>query len=170
MAVDEIAKKLNISVEKDKFDAKIGEGIFQGQKIMLVKPQTYMNLSGECVIQLIHYYKVLPEDLIVIYDDIDIEFGKIRIRPSGSAGTHNGMRNITKMLGTEEFTRIRIGTGKVPQEVMLTDFVLMNFSKEEREIMKEVMQITYCAIIEILDNGVKSAMNLYNSNKGENKL
>lgn len=155
-------------MNKEKFQAQIGEGNYQGEKILLVKPQTYMNLSGESVMPIVNFYKVSPDDLLVIYDDIDIELGKIRIRPKGSAGTHNGMRNIIQLLGTESFPRIRIGTGKVPSEIPLKDFVLMNFTKEEKIMIENVTERVYHAVIEMMDYGVKSAMNLYNSNKGEN--
>ena len=98
MAIDEIASKLNIKLNKNKFEAIIGEGIENGEKIMLAKPQTYMNLSGESIIKILDFYKIPLSDLIVIYDDIDLPFGGLRIKPSGSAGTHNGMRNITELV------------------------------------------------------------------------
>ncbi|MBQ9280337.1 MAG: aminoacyl-tRNA hydrolase [Clostridia bacterium] len=166
IAIDEISKKMGIEVTKEKFDALIGMGEHHGEKIMLVKPQTYMNLSGESVLQILNFYKLLPEDLIVIYDDVDLDFGNIRIRPYGSPGTHNGMRNITNLIGTQEFIRIRMGMGKPLIPGMdLKDYVLMNFSSEEKETIESLANIVYNALVEILDHGVKSAMNLYNSNK-----
>lgn len=162
MAIDYIARKLQIDVNKSKFDALIGEGRYKDEKIILAKPQTYMNLSGESIIQIMNFYKLNDEDLIVIYDDIDIELGSIRIRPSGSAGTHNGMRNIVQMLGSEDFARIRIGTGKTPEYMDLKDFVLMKMNNDEKDIIENVLDFVYNALIEILNNGVHSAMNLYN--------
>ena len=115
---------MGIEVNKNKFDALIGEGIFNGEKILLVKPQTYMNLSGESLRQIVDFYKIDSKDIIVIYDDIDLEIGTLRIKPKGGTGTHNGMRNIALMLGNTDFFRIRIGTGKVIVGIDLKDFVL----------------------------------------------
>ena len=163
ISIDEIAKNLGIEIKKEKFSALIGEGMYNGQKIMLVKPQTYMNLSGEAVSQIMEYYKVPSEDLIVIYDDVDLNFGNIRIRPHGKPGTHNGMRNITDLLDTEEFIRIRVGIGRPFQGIDLKDYVLMHFTVEEKETIEKVAKVVYNALVEMLDHGVKSAMNLYNS-------
>lgn len=165
IVIDEISQMLGIEVKKEKFQALIGTGEYHGEKIMLVKPQTYMNLSGEAVMEILSFYKITAENLIVIYDDIDLELGNIRIRPHGSPGTHNGMRNITSLLGTDEFIRIRMGTGKPLEGIDLKDFVLMNFSEDEKKIIENSAKVASHALIEILDHGVKSAMNLYNSNK-----
>ena len=119
---------------KKKFDAIVGEGKVNQEKILLVKPQTYMNLSGVSISKIVDFYQLDVEDVIVIYDDIDIELGKIRIRKSGSPGTHNGMRNITQMLATEDFPRIRIGTDQPKYVMNLADYVLMPISKEEDEL------------------------------------
>lgn len=153
-----------IEVNKAKFDALVGEFMHNGEKILLVKPQTYMNLSGESVRQIVDFYKLDLEDLMVIYDDIDIEFGKIRLRPSGSPGTHNGMRNITDLLGSQGFVRIRMGTGRPPEFMDLKDFVLAKMSQEELKIFNGATEVARKAIFEILENGIRSAMNIYNSN------
>ena len=166
MAVDAIAKKWNILVEKEKFDALVGEGMMAGEKVMLVKPQTYMNLSGESVSKVLNFYKVSPENLIVIYDDIDIALGTLRIRPSGSAGTHNGMRNIVSLLGTTNFPRIRMGTGK-DTSTDLRNYVLSPFQGEEKQTIQEVAKMACEAAEEIVKHGVSSAMNLYNGHKKE---
>lgn len=159
-----MAKMVKIDINKNKFDALIGEYMQNGEKIMLVKPQTYMNLSGESVRQIVDFYKVDLEDVIVIYDDIDIELGKIRIRPSGSPGTHNGMRNITELLGSDKFPRVRMGTSRPPEYMDLKDFVLAKMNDEEMKTFEIAVQNAVKSIDEIISNGVKSAMNLYNSN------
>ncbi len=164
MVIDEIANEAQVEVNRVKFEALVGEYMSNGEKIMLVKPQTYMNLSGQSVKQIVNFYKLNLEDLVIIYDDIDIEFGKIRIRPSGSPGTHNGMRNITECLGTQGFARVRMGIGKPDEHMELKDFVLKIMDENELEIYLESAKIASKAIKEIIENGVRNAMNKYNSN------
>jgi len=138
IALEEIAKKYNIVLDKKKKKCIYGEGIINGEKVSFIKPTTYMNLSGEAIIEMLNWYKITPEDIIVIYDDVDLKLGTIRYREKGSAGTHNGMRNIIANLKTEEFSRIRIGIenrGGVP--ISLMDYVLQRFSKEELIVIKE---------------------------------
>ena len=134
LTVDRIAEELGIKTDRIKFQSLVGETIFSGQKIVLMKPQTYMNLSGRAVREIMNFYKLPAENLIVIYDDIDVKQGKIRIRKSGSAGTHNGMRNIIYQLQDDRFPRIRVGIGG---EIRgdLADFVTGGFSKEEVPIL-----------------------------------
>lgn len=162
VAVEKLAQKLDIEISKNKFQSIIGEGIYKGEKIVLVKPQTYMNLSGNAVIETIDFYKIPLDDLIVIYDDIDVEFGKIRIRPEGSAGTHNGMRNISDMLQSHDFPRVRIGTGRPDENQDLAKYVLGNFNGEEKKIIETSTDMAAEAVIEIFDNGVQKAMNRFN--------
>ena len=121
-----------------------------------------MNLSGDCVLEVLNFYKAHPQDLIVIYDDIDIEVGKIRVKPSGSAGTHNGMRDISKKIGTNDFIRVRVGSGKPQNGQDLADFVLGGFKKEEIEDINKAVEDASEAVIEIIENGVHSAMNKFN--------
>lgn len=161
--LDMVANKLNIDVNKSKYKGIIGSKGMKDKKIILCKPQTYMNLSGDCVIELLNYYKADLEDLVVIYDDIDIDVGSIRIRPSGSPGTHNGMKDITKKVGSKDFVRVRIGTGKPTDGRDLVDFVLGKFEKDEEKIICETIDKASDAVIEIINNGVQSAMNKYNS-------
>lgn len=161
-AIDQLAEKLDINMSKNKFDAIIGEGIVNEEKIMLVKPQTFMNLSGSSVSQILDFYKIEPQDIIVIYDDIDIELGQIRIRKFGSAGTHNGMRNIVNMLATEEFPRIRIGTGRPKYEMDLANYVLSPMSKEDDEKAQKGIGNAVKAIITLLNDGIDKAMNEFN--------
>ena len=128
----------------------------------MVKPQTYMNLSGEAVTKLLNFYKLNIEDLIVIYDDIDISLGKIKVKPQGSSGTHNGMRNIINLIKSENFVRVRIGTDKPDQNIDLADFVLMKLNAEEKQKLNEAIKKASDAVTEILVNGCQSAMNQYN--------
>lgn len=160
--LDKVADKLNIDVNKSKFKGIYGSKGMLDKKIILCKPQTYMNLSGDCVVELLKYYKADIEDLIVIYDDIDIDVGKIRIKPSGSPGTHNGMKDITKKIGSKEFVRVRIGTGKPTDGRDLADYVLGKFSKEEDKIILDTIDKASDAVLDIINNGIQEAMNKYN--------
>ncbi|KXG76569.1 aminoacyl-tRNA hydrolase [Thermotalea metallivorans] len=159
--IDYLSYKHNIPVNKIKFKALMGEGLIAGQKAMLVKPQTYMNLSGHTVLEIQNFYKLDPEQLIVIYDDIDLEVGKLRIRGKGSAGTHNGMRSIVYEIQTDHFTRVRIGIGR-PQRGDLGDYVLGKFSKEDRELIDMTIQRAAEAVEAMLGKGIQEAMNQYN--------
>ena len=136
--IDMLADRYNISVDGRKGRALIGKGMIGGQKVLLVKPQTYMNLSGESLRELVNYYKIDEEhELLVIYDDISLDVGQLRIRKKGSAGGHNGIKNIIANLGTDVFPRIKIGVGEKPKKYDLADYVLGHFSKEDRELMEE---------------------------------
>ena len=160
--IDELAKNLKIDMSKNKFDAIIGEGRFGSEKIILMKPQTYMNLSGNSVKQAMEFYKLDIENLIIIYDDIDIELGKIRIKKNGGPGTHNGMRNIVQMLSSESFPRVRIGTDKPKNSMDLASFVLMPFSKEENDVVNNAIINASKAVEKIIVGGVQTAMNEFN--------
>ena len=146
--IDELAEKYNISISEKKHKALLGKGVIEGQKVVLAKPQTYMNLSGESIVELVHYYKIDPEtEMIVIYDDISFAPGNLRIRQSGSAGGHNGIKNIIKCLGTQEFMRIKVGVGEKPKNWDLADFVLGHFSKEERENLEDAICRCYNRVV-----------------------
>ena len=135
LAIDKLAEKHDIKVNKLKHKALTGDGFIFGQKALLVKPQTYMNLSGEAVTQLVNWYKVAPEELLVVYDDVDLPFGRVRIRPKGSAGTHNGMRNILYLLGRDDFPRLRVGIGRPPEHWDMKDFVISGYeTAQDRKI------------------------------------
>lgn len=135
--IDRLADKYNIDVSERKHRGFCGKGMIEGQKVLLVKPQTFMNLSGESIRSVMDYYKITPEELIVIYDDISLNPGQLRIRKKGSAGGHNGMKNIIAHLGTSEFPRIKVGVGEKPPQMDLKDYVLSRFSKGEQEQMEE---------------------------------
>ena len=161
--IDMLADRYNISVDGRKGRALIGKGLIGGQKVLLVKPQTYMNLSGESLRDLVNYYKIDEEhELLVIYDDISLEPGQIRIRKKGSAGGHNGIKNIIAHLGTQEFPRIRIGVGEKPARMDLADYVLGHFSKEEKERMEQAFKDGAAAAVAMMNDGVDTAMNRFN--------
>lgn len=168
ITVDQLAEKHDIKVDKLKFKALVGEGRIAGQKVLLVKPQTYMNLSGESIREVMHFYKLEPENLIVIYDDIDIELGALRIRKFGSAGTHNGMKSVVYQLQSDRFPRIRIGIGS-QKKGDLVDFVIGGFSKEEVPVLEETVTKAVGAIECILESDVDIAMNRFNTKKAKPK-
>ena len=161
--IDALARKYNIDVDTKKHRAYIGKGMIEGQKVILAKPQTYMNLSGESVRELVNYYKIDPEEeLIVVYDDISLAPGQIRIRKKGSAGGHNGIKNIIANLGTDKFQRIKIGVGEKPKEWDLADYVLSPFSREERAAVDEAIGHAAKALELMLNDETDAAMNEYN--------
>lgn len=162
-AIDVIADKNNIKIDTIKFNAVSGSGMINGRKVLLIKPLTYMNLSGEAVRQYVDYYKIDPEEeLLVIYDDISLAPGKLRLRKKGSAGGHNGMKNIIAHLGTENFKRIRIGVGSKPEGWDLKDFVLGRFSREERSLVEDAFERAAAAAELIVEDQFDQAMNQYN--------
>ncbi len=165
-AVDALAQRYDIDVSMRKHRAYCGKGVIQGQKVLLVKPQTYMNLSGESVRAAVEYYKIDPEqELLVLFDDISLDVGQIRIRRKGSAGGHNGMKNIIAHLDTQNFSRIKIGVGEKPRGMDLADYVLGHFSKMEREFIDDSIVQTIDAIDTILKGDINGAMNRYNTKK-----
>ena len=168
--VDAIAEKYNIGVLECKHKALLGKGYIEGQKVILAKPLTFMNLSGESIREIIDYYKADPaSELIVISDDISLEPGQIRVRKKGSAGGHNGLKNIILHLGGEEFQRIRMGVGEKPKNYDLADYVLGHFSKEEKKLMDEGIEKAVRAVEIILTEGPDKAMNEFNKKVGKKK-
>lgn len=161
-AIEYLAASYRIPLNKIRHKALVGEGMMQGSRVLLVKPQTFMNLSGDSIREILHFYKEPPESLIVIYDDVDLPVGKLRIRPKGSAGTHNGMRSILARIGSENFPRVRIGIGRPPVGWDLADFVLSRFSTAEREAVNEVIERSSTAVSAILCAGPEAAMCRYN--------
>ncbi|SET22755.1 peptidyl-tRNA hydrolase [Natronincola peptidivorans] len=166
--IDLLAHRNNLKVNKLKHKALYGEGFWSGEKIILAKPQTFMNLSGESVRDMVEFYKIDTEKLIVIYDDIDLEAGVLRIRHKGSAGTHNGMKSIIYQLQEDDFPRVRIGIGK-PAFANLASYVTGGFSKEEIPIMRETVTKAALAVEAIVKEGIDKAMNQYNTKKDPEK-
>ena len=162
-AIDRLSGIYQIPVEEKKFQGLFGTGFIGGQKVALVKPQTYMNLSGECVRDFLYYYKVDPEEgLLVLFDDICLEPGSNCIRKKGSAGGHNGIKNIILHTGTQNFARVRIGVGEKPQRWDLADYVLSPFPKGDRELVDEAVDHCADAVKMILEGEIEAAMNRYN--------
>jgi len=160
----QIADAYGIEMKTKEHKGITGKGMIGGEKVILLMPQTYMNLSGESVIALMNFYKCTPEDLIVIYDDIDLDVGKLRIRNRGSAGGHNGIKNIIAHIGTNQFDRIRVGVGHKPEGWNLADYVLGRFSKEDMEEMRKTGDKVVKAVEVIVKDGCGAAMNLFNAN------
>ena len=161
LTVDRLAEKHNIKVSKIKHKALIVDGIISGQRVLLVKPQTYMNLSGDSLREVMSYYNVDIQDLIVIYDDLDLETGALRIRKKGSAGSHNGMKSVVNQLQSQDFPRIRIGIGK-SGGLDWKDFVTGKVGKQEGDILAETIARAADAVECILEKGIDRAMNEYN--------
>lgn len=168
-AITRICDETGISLDMKKHRALCGKGMIDGQKVLLAQPLTYMNLSGECIRELVDYYKIDPEEeLIVIYDDISLEVGQLRIRKKGSAGGHNGIKNIIAMLGTQNFQRIKMGVGDKPKNWDLIDWVLGRFPAEEEPAVREMLKEAYLAVQVMLKEGPEAAMNQFNKKKASN--
>ena len=166
--MDALAEKYNISISEKKHKALCGKGVIEGEKVLLVKPQTYMNLSGESIAEILNYYKLdAEEDFLVVFDDISLAPGNIRIRKKGSAGGHNGIKNIIANLGSSVFPRIKVGVGEKPKGYDLADYVLGKFSKEDRVLMEEGYDLACEASALILQGAIDQAMNEYNQKKKE---
>ncbi len=164
--IDVIAQKYNVELTEKKHRAICGSGYIAGQKVLLVKPQTYMNLSGESIQAILNFYKLDAEqELLVIYDDISLAPGRIRVRAKGSAGGHNGIKNIIAQTGTQNFARIRVGVGEKPEGWDLADYVLGHFSKEERALVEDAFSDAAEAAELILADGLNEAMNRFNGKK-----
>ena len=163
LTIDALASKYNIDVREKAHKALIGKGVIEGQKVILAKPQTYMNVSGESIRALVDYYKIAQEELIIIFDDISLEPGQLRIRKKGSAGGHNGIKSIIAHLGTQEFTRIKVGVGEKPPKMDLADYVLGHFSTEDRAKVEEAIGHAMDATVLMMQGEVDKAMNDYNS-------
>lgn len=162
--LDLLAQRHSISIKKLKLKALQGEGIIEGTsaKIVLVKPQTYMNLSGESISAIVDWYGIPLSNLIIVYDDVDLPLGKIRIRPDGSSGSHNGMKSVIYQLGADNFPRVRIGIDKQPDNMELANYVLGRFNEEERKIINISIINATDACEEIIKDGIENAMNKFN--------
>lgn len=161
-AINKIAKDYHIDINKTKFNSIYADCVIEGKKAILIKPQTYMNLSGTAVREFMNFYKVLPEELIVIYDDMDTTKGEIRIRKKGGPGSHNGMKSVETEIAQDTFPRIRVGIGTPEFKNDMINYVLGHISEEEYKVLNEGIEKAANAVIDILKNGIDHAMNKYN--------
>lgn len=163
--IDVLADRYRIDVSEKKHKALCGRGVIEGQKVLILKPQTFMNLSGESIRAAADYYKIAPEEMVVIYDDISLEPGQLRIRLKGSAGGHNGIKNIIANLGTQDFPRIKVGVGAKPPRMDLADYVLSRFGAGEQKLMDEAFGEAAEAAVMMMTDGAERAMNHFNAKK-----
>lgn len=163
--IDVLADRYRIDISEKKHKALCGRGVIEGQKVILLKPQTFMNLSGESIRAAADYYKIAPEEMIVIYDDISLDPGQLRIRLKGSAGGHNGIKNIIANLGTQDFPRIKVGVGAKPPRMDLADYVLSRFGAGEQKLMEEAFGEAAEAAVMMMTDGAERAMNHFNAKK-----
>ena len=160
--INKLAKQYNIEIGKKKFKGLYGTGVIENKKVILLKPQTFMNSSGESIKEAIDFYKIEEDKLIIIYDDIDINPGTIKIRKTGGPGTHNGMKSVIQHIGTNKFARIRIGIGMPEHKGDLINYVIGAIPEEEKKILDEATTLGKDAIIEIIKSGVDNSMNKFN--------
>lgn len=164
--IDALLDRLgDLKLNDTKFNGAYTKAKIGTEQVLLVKPLTYMNLSGDCVAPLAAYYKIPAEQIIVCYDDIDLDTGRIRIRAKGSAGGHNGIKSLIARLGTQEFPRVKVGVGAKPDQMDLAVHVLSKFSQTDEKRMEEAYQEAADAVISIIENGTEKAMNLYNAKR-----
>lgn len=166
-AIDAMASEFGIDVNRAKFKGLIGEGRIGSEKVILLKPQTYMNLSGQSVREIMNFYKIPEENLIVIYDDFDLPIGSIRVRKSGGPGTHNGMKSVVQELGSRKFPRVRVGIGSSDGSTI--QFVIGKVGKNEQQILNEAAEAAASAAADIIRIGIENAMNIHNTRKSEKK-
>lgn len=167
MLLDQLAGRLNLSFTRMESRALVTKGNYQGSRLILAKPQTYMNLSGQAVGSLARYYKIPYNNLLVVYDDVDLPMGAIRIRASGGSGGHQGMNSIIGRLGTQDFPRMRLGIDRPPGRMDAADYVLQHFSKAEAEFLSASLDRAEQAVLVFISQGVDAAMNLYNAGAEE---
>lgn len=166
-AIDAMASEFGIDVNRAKFKGLIGEGCIGSEKVILLKPQTYMNLSGQSVREIMNFYKIPEENLIVIYDDFDLPIGSIRVRKSGGPGTHNGMKSVVQELGSRKFPRVRVGIGSSDGSTI--QFVIGKVGEDEQQILNEAAEAAASAAADIIRIGIENAMNIHNTRKSEKK-
>ncbi len=165
MVMDALADKLNIRFDRKKFKGQIAEGRVGIEKVILLKPETFMNLSGESLIEAVNFYKVEENKILVIFDDVSLDVGKIRIRKKGSPGGHNGIKSIINHLGTENFPRVKVGVGAAKRD--LVRHVLGKFTDEEKEVLEQALKAARDSVFSIIENGVDSAISEFNGFKPE---
>ena len=161
--INKLSTKYEIEVKKEKFNGLFGTGVIEGEKVMLLKPQTFMNLSGESIKQCMDFYKLKLEDLIVIYDDMDLDPGNIKVRIKGGPGSHNGMKSVVSNINSEDFVRVRVGIGKPENKSDMINYVIGHVSEDEYKILEEGTSLAKDATIEIIKNDVNSSMNKFNA-------
>ena len=160
--INKLAKEYEIEVTKSKFKGFYGTGVIEGEKVILLKPQTYMNLSGESVKEILQFYKIDVEQIILIYDDIDIEPGAIKVRKTGGPGTHNGMKSVVHELNTQNFKRVRVGIGMPEDKGDLIEYVIGAIPEEDKELLEKGTELAKEAVVEIIKSGIDIAMNQFN--------
>ena len=160
--INKLAKQYEIELSRSNFEGIYGTGIIENEKVILLKPQTYMNLSGESIIQFKKFYKISNKNIIVIYDDIDLKIGDIRLKAKGGAGTHNGMKSVVQNLNTEDFIRVRVGIGSPENKEDMINYVIGPIPKREKEILDGSIEKAAESVIEILKSGIDVAMNRFN--------
>lgn len=165
--INKLSKQYEIEVNRTKFKGLYGTGTIEGQKVILLKPQTYMNLSGESIIEFKNFYKLENSEIIIVYDDLDLDIGDIRIRKKGGPGTHNGMKSVVHYLSSDEFPRVRVGIGKPEQNQDLIQYVIGPIPENEKELLEQGTTRAKDAIIEMLKNGIESGMNKYNNSSNK---
>ena len=165
--IERLSNLWNIPVDRARCHGLVGEGRAEGQRVILIKPQTFMNLSGDCVADALRWYKAEPKDTMILSDDIDLPLGQIRVRPFGGAGTHNGWRDILLKTGSDRFPRVRVGVGGKPPEWDLADWVLSRFSPEDQKLMDAAFDRAAQAARCFVEKGIEEAMNVYNRKVGE---
>lgn len=163
MVVDTLASYYQFSIDKKQCSSLIGQGFIEGKKVLLAKPQTYMNRSGEAVLEIINYYRDAIEDLIVIHDDLDLDFGRLRFKRGGGSGGHNGLKSITQILNSPEYSRLKIGIGRPPAPMKTENYVLGSFLEKEREVLPEILKISLDGLKVWWSNGIDEAMNKFNA-------
>ena len=163
LAMDYISQKCNAQVNRSKFKALVGEANIAGKRVLLMKPQTFMNASGEAVAEAARFYKIAPENIIVLSDDVNLDVGRMRVRKSGSDGGQKGLRSIIEKIGSDEFPRVRFGVGKKPHpDYDLADWVLGSFSDEDKKAIFDCFERAYLGIEKILQGSVDDAMQICN--------
>lgn len=162
LAVDALLSKYNLTLDKEMFHGQYVKTKIRGEEVIVVKPQTFMNLSGECIGKMCRYFKIEPEDVFVMYDDMEIRFGQLRIRGNGSSGGHNGIKSLIQHLGTQTFPRIKIGVGRPKSEKSVISHVLAQFSAEQEKHLPIILEATVGAVEYFIDEDMKTAMNMYN--------
>ena len=160
--INQLAQKYDIRMNRKKFEGIYGDGKIEEEKVILLKPQTYMNASGKSIIQFMHFYKLQPENVIVVYDDMDVEPGKIKIRKKGGPGSHNGMKSVIHEIQSQEVPRIRVGIGRPEEQNQMIEYVIGEIAPEEEEKLEEGVEKAKEAIGAILEVGIDKAMNQYN--------